>query len=179
MQIPMYHEGWDEIKLISNYERGRFNRWLDYFTYEYESEFINIYKKWDLLNGCIEMPQDNPHHTFSLSRHMFRTYKQLKDKGMVCFAGALHDIGKAFTKSFGEDGYAHYYNHDNISAQLSVEYMLRFTDFEIEKIIYIATLVQLHMRMFNREDLEKLYKLIGDNLYNDLQLLHNADIYAK
>ena len=179
MQIPMYHEGWDEIKLINNNKKGEFNKWLDYFTYEYQSEFINIYRKWDLLHNCIEMPQDNPHHTFSLSRHMFRTYIKLKENGMVAFAGALHDIGKAFTKTFGDDGYAHYYNHDNISAQLSVEYMLRFTDFDSEKIIYISTLIQLHMRMFNREGLDKLSKLVDNKLYEDLQLLHNADISAK
>ncbi|WP_252225254.1 MULTISPECIES: AAA family ATPase [unclassified Clostridium] len=179
MQVPMYYEGWDNINLLNKFDRGGYNRWLSNFVYEYKSEFLNIYKQWSFTKGCIEMPQDNPHHTYSLSRHMFKTYENLRNEGLLAIAGALHDVGKLYCKEFKEDGYAHYYNHENISAQLSIEYMLRFTNLSEDEIIYITTLIQLHMRVFNVEGLKKLRERIGYDLYEDLLNLHNADIKAK
>ena len=179
--VPQYYEGWDNIIVKYNKTLERYeNKLIDNInTYD---DYLYLLSSKKYLEKCIEMPQDNPHHTFSLSRHMYKTYEFVKNRTTnknLIIASLFHDIGKSKTKEFREDGYAHYYNHDNISAQLIMLYLIRETNIDIKDILYICGLIQLHMRMFNIEGYEKLRKQIGINMFNDLLLLHNADIQAK
>ena len=92
----------------------------------------------------------------------------------------LHDEGKCFTQIFknskGEiTEQAHYYNHEHCSAYDSLFYeMPCYT-------LYVATLIRWHMQPYfwekdNHEKLHNKYKTLwGENLYNDIMLLHKAD----
>lgn len=53
-------------------------------------------------------------------------------------------------------------------------------------VLYVAGLIQWHMRPFELERvpksqkaLEKFKRLIGEKMYNDVMALHEADIKAK
>lgn len=187
MQIPMFHEGWDDIRIVYELDtvedvmRGfilkDFMR-IDDYTYE---DYINMLKLHYITERSIEMPQDNPHHSFSVSRHMYHTYLGLKDKGdfRLLMAGLLHDIGKACCKKFHDDGYAHYYGHDGLSAQLAIEFLKQNTRYSDYTIIRIATLIQLHMRMFDQASIPSIKERLEDELFFELELLHEADMKAK
>ena len=98
----------------------------------------------------------------------------------------LHDIGKAFTKAFknsrGEDtDIAHYYEHHHVSAYDSLFYTQPALD-----VLYVAGVIQWHMRPFELERVPhaekaaaKFKRLIGDKMYADVMALHEADIKAK
>lgn len=180
LQIPMYHEGWDEIVVIGK----RSDR------YKFNLKEINDYEEYiDFLSNpitkeCINFAQDNPHHTLSVSRHMYYTYKNIvenSDNKNLKIAAMLHDIGKPYCKEFRDNGkYASFYNHDNVSAQLAIRLLLK-SGYKDEDIIKIATYIQLHMRLLNAEckAKERLLRLIGDKTFYDLELLRNADVSAK
>ena len=132
------------------------------------------------------MPQDNSHHTLSVSRHMYFAYDYMKehteDKNLI-IAALLHDVGKAYCKTFYEDNrYASFKKHENVSAQLVMSYLFD-SGFEKEDIIDIATLVQLHMVIMRNEDgkegIEKLKNKLGVELFERIKLLYDADTQAK
>lgn len=180
LQVPMYHEGWDEIFVVGEKsDRYKFNL-DDVNSYEEYIDFLNN----PITKECINFAQDNSYHTLSVSRHMYYTYKNITENSnnkYLRIAAMLHDIGKPYCKEFRDSSkYASFYNHDNVSAQLSVRLLLK-SDYKDEDIIKIVTYIQLHMRLLNAEckAKEKLLRLVGDKTFDDLELLRNADISAK
>ena len=169
--IPYWYEGWDEIKLI----------------YPKDIEYINVN---DLFLRLRDIPHDNPHHRLSIGVHCLASsvIVSKKDGGENLIAAAfLHDIGKPFTKTFvnrkgDTTEVAHYYGHQHVSAYDSL-----FCLTGGEEHIRIAALIQWHMRPFEIERLPieqqggalyRFRKLIGDSLYTDVMLLHQADVEA-
>lgn len=102
------------------------------------------------------------------------------------YPATIDNIGKAFTKAFknsnGEDtDIAHYYEHHHVSAYDSLFYTQPALD-----VLYVAGVIQWHMRPFELERVPhaekavaKFKRLIGDKMYADVMALHEADIKAK
>lgn len=181
LQIPMYHEGWDSIEIYPVYTpvggKKEFPL-LPKTYYEYEFLLVQIGCK-----KCIDLAQDTPYHTLSVSRHMFYAYDKIKDTDNedVKIALLMHDIGKSYCKQFN-GRYASFKGHDCVSAQMAVDILDRF-GFETERIFKIATLIQLHMRMHNKEwgskSRDKFKKQVGEHMWDDLVLVNNCDSSAK
>jgi len=176
--VPQLYEGWDEIEIIQSEKRD-----ID--------TLFNIGDDNSPM-PLIQVEQDNPHHNLTVGHHCLACMNYI---GLGCFdaprelfrAAKMHDIGKPFTKSFvnsrGETtDIAHYYNHHNVSAYMSLNY----TDSQYEDPLVIANLIQWHMRPFeikrseNPEKLkDKLWELVGDETYTYIMILHDADISTK
>lgn len=120
-------------------------------------------------------------------RNNIATYANIHNGSPELYeAAVLHDIGKAFTKAFknsrGEDtDIAHYYEHHHVSAYDSLFYTQPALD-----VLYVAGVIQWHMRPFELERVShaekaaaKFKRLIGDKMYADVMALHEADIKAK
>lgn len=170
IDIPYWYEGWDEIKLRVTYlqnKMGSFNRWL---------------------HSVYFFSQDNPHHTLSLGEHcektrdyLFQEFNGVDKRSLVLRrAGALHDIGKCFTKTFknskGEvTDVAHYYSHEHVGSYDSLFYS------PTDQALDVAVLIRWHMMPYvwekdNNEKLHNKYrKLWGEQLYEDIMKLHEAD----
>ena len=94
----------------------------------------------------------------------------------------LHDEGKVFTKSFYDargnpSEEAHYYSHERCGAYNSLFYEMPCEH------LYVAQLIQWHMRPYlaweqSEKAMQKDKKLLGETLFNDIMLLHEADLYA-
>ena len=123
----------------------------------------------------------------TVGAHCIATYANIHGGSPELYEAAmLHDIGKPFTKAFknskGDDtDIAHYYEHHHVSAYDSLFYISPALD-----VLYVAGLIQWHMRPFELERvpksqkaLEKFKRLIGEKMYNDVMVLHEADIKAK
>lgn len=169
--IPQYYEGWDRIEIV--YPDG-------FKTLDTKELFWGE-------NGLAWINQDNPHHNLTVGAHCIATYANIHGGSPELYEAAmLHDIGKPFTKAFknskGEDtDIAHYYEHHHVSAYDSLFYISPALD-----VLYVAGLIQWHMRPFELERapksqkaLEKFKRLIGEKMYNDVMVLHEADIKAK
>lgn len=170
---PWYIEGWNDIQI------------------EYASDSENCFGdpiEW--AKSVMDFKQDNPHHTLTLGSHCLKAgyyigsvdnARRTKNIFPIYFAGLLHDEGKIFTKTFVDSKgnpseSAHYYQHHCCSAYDSL-----FFDYP-ENHLYVATLICWHMQLhFIKEEktLKKYKTLWGEELYNDLSLLHEADVSAR
>lgn len=169
--IPQYYEGWDRIEIV--YPDG-------FKTLDTKELFWGE-------NGLAWINQDNPHHNLTVGAHCIATYANIHGGSPELYEAAmLHDIGKPFTKAFknskGEDSdIAHYYDHHHVSAYDSLFYISPALD-----VLYVVGLIQWHMRPFelervpkSKKALDKFKRLIGEKMYNDVMVLHEADIKAK
>lgn len=176
-QPPHYNEGFKEIKYIfSNLD----DEYADKFTI---SNFFNIANKFD---------QENSHHTLTLGEHCTKaaTYIQehCSDNYLLLIATLLHDNGKLHTKTKTnargiEDGNCHYYQHHSYGSYECLFYLHFAKQFTEPEMTYISNLIYYHMHPYcqwkqSEKRLNKDKMLLGDTLFNDIMLLHDADLYA-
>ncbi len=166
--VPQYFEGWDDIQI------------------KYTNNYMFFF-------GDLEdIEQDNPHHKLTVLEHCKKTEEILNKQNKqlsipINFAGRLHDIGKLKTKTFinskGEEtNIAHFYNHEKVSAYDSLFYVNLRSRIEMMKdeefVLETIKLIQWHMlpwtKMSDKTE-QKYKKLLGENFWNDLMILHKAD----
>lgn len=162
--VPYYTEGWDKI-LIRYMAGGEEKSFSDFFS--------------------TDMSQDNPNHTLTLLEHSRKCGNLAAEKSgshRLYEAGLLHDNGKVFTKVFhnskGEPTVeAHYYNHQFVGAYNSLFY-LKDEWRDVWDILYIANLIQYHMQPYfiqTEKAKQKFIGLVGEDMYKDIMILHEAD----
>lgn len=162
-QPPYYFEGWDNIEIV----RGT----MAWKLPDVEMLYLMDYYEY------------NEHHTETLGDHLqttcFEVAKKTKDSN-VRTAAILHDIGKPFVRTMTDargnpSDDAHYYGHENVGAYEALFY-------KCDDPLYVSVLVNLHMRPFTLKTekvREKYRKLWGEKLYNDVMLIHEADVKRR
>lgn len=164
---PYWFEGWDEIKVVLEYK------------------LPNLIFVW--LTDYMDFKQQNPHHIMSLGKHCLKVGDCFPEDSLLRNAGYLHDCGKPFTKSFvdskGEKtDVAHYYQHHCVGAydSLFYDYPEGFDKLDV------SILINLHMqpyfwekdKEYGEKTKQKYKKLWGEELYNNVMALHEADVRA-
>lgn len=197
LQIPILNEGWNEVNYISTMKNLNVSKQKSYLENlllgdhehdEFFEKMINVIPDFQVI---LNLPQDSIYHSFSVSRHTYFVYENIKkeydeaDKLILLWASIFHDLGKAFCKSFtnykGEKTrYANFIGHEHVSAQLAA-WWLTSIGYDDEFVHKVTTLVQCHMIPMNASDkkLVEIERLIGDELYKKLMILHTADMEAK
>lgn len=186
---PYYYEGYDKIDIVLSGNKDWFEDWFKDYT-------IDIL--FNCANGIMNFNQNNVHHSYTLGVHCIKTKNRLEEQGgkiELQYAGLLHDIGKVFTQTVlnikGEaDGNCHYYNHNNVGAYDSIFYMLNklngVKDVDVVKTtLYVSVLIYYHMHPCNESwndtesKVKRLKAQLGEELYNDIIALHEADKFAQ
>jgi len=170
-QFPLYQEGFDDIKVV-----------YTTLNYYFNTKFLRPFSYFD------EYDQENKNHELTLGGHLNKTadylYKLYPDKEYLAIAGQLHDVGKPIVKTFknkkGEiDEGAHYYNHQNVSAYLSMFYApFFFRELDNEDYFKVFQLISWHMNLYfveKEKTKQKYLKFLGKEFYDDLVKLHKAD----
>lgn len=175
-EIPCKQEGWNGIQIV----------WWDYKKDKMKFNYAESIYDWSRVK------HDNPHHSLSIGCHMLTAANLLlKEKcdriNLLYTALKLHDCGKIYTKKFVDSkGHpsetAHFFDHQNVGAYLSLFYLkeMGYTD---EDIFYISLLINLHMKPFlswnqSKKAEEKDRRLFGDEVINDVMLIHKYDVAA-
>ena len=172
--FPLYNEGFDEIEFIWNMGDMKFS--------------VN-----KLLKEAVEFDQHNRHHSLTLGEHMWAAACQLPILGyndLLFPAARLHDIGKMETQVFADRNgnsadEARYYNHQYVGAYNAMFYLKQHQSpsFSDEEILHICTLIQYHMHPYiawkDSEKAKNRYqKLLGQELFDEIMILHEADVAA-
>lgn len=154
-EAPFYDEGFDSIWVSV--------AGVDYYQQQYYQETME----------ALEIPHDNPHHSVGVLDHCLLCGKILSEiedlPSVVKTAGFVHDIGKAYTKTFtnrkGETTeIAHYYDHQAVGAWISYGFARHS--------ITLAWLISTHMAPF----INQKYFNSLDPLYKHwIETLHEAD----
>ena len=145
---------------------------------------IWISEKWPIeepnWNAFRNFDQKNPHHKFSLYDHCRYVCKSFIGKGYsqeLMLGALLHDYGKMFTQTIGNDGVAHYYSHHNVGAY----HVLCM--FPVEPSLDLIFLVNYHMFPFEWDKNEKAKKKwkqrFGEEKFNMLLNFHDCDLAAR
>lgn len=162
-QPPHWSEGWDEIC---------FAHMKDY------TDYISA-----LYNKAKSFNQHNTHHKFTLYQHLISTGLKyiIRNSDSIVFpdVGMTHDLGKLHTVvHIDDDPNWHYYNHENVSSYL---FMLDSPYRSSENIMLGTNLIFWHMLPYNKnagKALERIKNEYGDDFYDNLMILHEADVAA-
>lgn len=162
IQIPIHNEGWKNIFFIRN------------------SHPIS----WGEVMYMLDIPHDNEHHPNDVLAHSLKVAAAMGEPFSFGWkVGILHDLGKPMTKVWNKangssDGQAHYYNHQNVGAYLSLLVKGEKEKIEDEEAYARAMIIQCHMEPWLRkgEALEKFYKdLNNPGLVFFIKKLNEAD----
>ena len=162
---PMFSEGFDFIFLYRSYKGEVPRVWL----------------------RLINMPHNNPRHLETIEEHLRWCTKAIEEAGRedISSLGLYHDIGKVYCKEIGEDGVAHFYNHECVSSYIAMCDLLynrsynNFTFDDIVKntneILYMANLARWHMELYHGDFTNKQKLLFGEKMMADLRFFNNID----
>lgn len=133
------------------------------------------------LQPIYKNSHDNPHHCYDIYEHTLIAVESIDPEPTLRFAMLLHDCGKPAVKKFDENGVAHFYGHQRISAEISAQILARLkvsNKFRDE----ILFLVSNHDRWELYENTEKMPRYLSKfGLDGVLKLLKvmGADVLAQ
>lgn len=170
---PHKSEGWDEIRFL--YQKGSMA------GKDFERDMRTLWLPYD---------QGNSHHFSTLGEHMLCTEQYLEertDDRLLKLAASLHDIGKPFVRTQkdkrGNDSEdAHYYSHQNVGAY-EVMFYKESLKLSTEQMLDICNLVFYHMHPYlgwkeSARAKEQDRRVLGEEMFNRIMLLHEADVEA-
>ena len=133
------------------------------------------------LQPMCKNSHDNPHHCYDIYEHTLIAVESIDPEPTLRFAMLLHDCGKPAVKKFDENGVAHFYGHQRISAEISAQILARLkvsNKFRDE----ILFLVSNHDRWELYENTEKMPRYLSkfglDGVLNLLKVMR-ADVLAQ
>ena len=133
------------------------------------------------LQPMYKNSHDNPHHCYDIYEHTLIAVESIDPEPTLRFAMLLHDCGKPAVKKFDENGVAHFYGHQRISAEISAQILARLkvsNKFRDE----ILFLFSNHDRWELNENTEKMPRYLSkfglDGVLNLLKVMR-ADVLAQ
>lgn len=105
-----------------------------------ETTIQNLIPEIVILKGC---GQNHPAHDLNVYQHTLKVINGLPESGILRLSALLHDIGKPQCKVIGDDGFEHFWGHQEISAQMAEEILSRL-GFNEDIIILIRYLILQH-----------------------------------
>lgn len=133
---------------------------------------------------CMETPQHNPHHCYSVGEHTLEGLKAVRADKVLRLAMLLHDIGKPLTKTTDENGKDHFKKHPKESARLAQD-ILRRLKFDNDTLKKVCRLVEFHDWSIDLEEnvkistVRRLIANIGEDAFPDMFEINRADLFSQ
>ncbi len=150
----------------------------DYLKIAYETGITKeVFKEFDL---CMETPQKNPHHKYSVGEHILHSMNYVEKDKVLRLAMLFHDIGKPKAISVDEKGINHFYGHNEIGANMTKE-ILRRLRFDNDTIHKVERLVYYHdfRPALNERGIRRFVAKIGKDLFPLYLSVQKADVLAQ
>ena len=133
------------------------------------------------FDACMDTPQNNPHHCWSVGEHTLRALTFVEPDKVLRLAVLLHDIGKPPVRTTDECGVDHFYSHAQKGAEMAGS-ILRRLKFDNDTRKRVVRLVQVHddlqIAAAQRSVRRAVYR-IGADLFPDYLKVRRADIMAQ
>ena len=132
------------------------------------------------FDRCMETPQNNPHHCYSVGEHILHSLLQIPPVPVLRLTMLLHDIGKPVVKTTDETGRDHFKKHGQVGEQMAEE-ILRRLKFDVSTINNVKRLVKWHdlRPAADMSEVRKAVNRIGEDLFPSYLLVRKADILAQ
>jgi poly(A) polymerase len=135
------------------------------------------------FDAAINMKQ-NAHHKDDVFMHSMDVLSKTPPNLKTRLMGLFHDIGKTLTKTVSPEGSVHFYEHEEVGAEMVKKIMARLK-YPNDLIDAVVSGVKHHMRLkhggpdagdISDKTLRKFVVTVGQNLEDILDLIHADNI---
>lgn len=132
------------------------------------------------FNKAMETGQNNPHHKFSVGEHTLKSMSCIESDKVLRLTMLFHDIGKPVVKTVGDDGFDHFHNHNEISAQMAQRVLkrLKFDNDTIDKVCRLVLFHDYKIEPHKKYVRRAIYR-IGEDIFSMLFKVKHADVMAQ
>jgi len=133
------------------------------------------------FDACMETPQNNPHHCYTVGEHTLRTLEQVEADKVLRLTMLLHDIGKPARRTTDEAGVDHFIGHGVLGEEMAND-ILRRLKFDNETRKRVKHLVKVHdyrQITLNQRGVRRAVFKIGEDCFEDYLKVRKADILAQ
>ncbi len=122
------------------------------------------------LQPIVGLVQHNPHHLYDVYTHTAKAVALCEADSVLRLAALFHDLGKADTFSFDENGVGHFYNHRAFSVQKADAILRRLRSDNATRRT-VLFLVDWHDRLFGDFSEKTVKRLLRTQTAEELLLL--------
>lgn len=132
------------------------------------------------FDTAMKTGQNNPHHIYSVGRHILEALKYVEADKCLRLAVLFHDLGKPRTRSADSSGRDHFYGHEEEGARIADEVLhrLKFDNDTIAKVTKLVKYHDVHPALEPRS-VRKLIHKVGEEIFPMLLQVQKADILAQ
>ncbi|MGN0648389.1 MAG: CCA tRNA nucleotidyltransferase [Oscillospiraceae bacterium] len=131
------------------------------------------------LQPMVGFDQQNPYHAYDVYTHSCKVTAAAPATPVLRWAAFLHDSGKPHTFTRDERG-GHFYGHGQVSEEIARRTLHQLKS-DRKTLDAVVTLIRHHDTVFsgNAKQIKRMVNRIGDELTEQLILLHRADVSAQ
>ena len=150
----------------------------DYLKKAYELGMTKVFLP--EFDAVMEMPQNNPHHCYTVGEHILHSLNYVRADKVLRFAMLFHDFGKALTRTTDEEGIDHFHGHVERSAEMAdcIMKRLRFDNDTREKVVRLVKYHDYKIGLTPKAVRRAIVKT-GQELFPYLLEVKRADMLAQ
>ena len=132
------------------------------------------------FDRCMEMPQNNPHHCYTVGEHILKGVSLVRSDKVLRLAMFLHDIAKPVCHTVDENGIDHFRGHTDAGREMA-RAILRRLKYDNATIRQVTVLVQWHDMQVRLTEpaVRKAILKIGEDLFPLFLEVKQADLLAQ
>ncbi|MDE6024703.1 MAG: CCA tRNA nucleotidyltransferase [Lachnospiraceae bacterium] len=134
------------------------------------------------FNAMMETKQNNPYHIYNVGMHTIEVMKNIPDTPVLRYTALLHDVGKPNTKQSGEDGYDHFYGHQEESRQMARQ-ILRRLKLDNNTVDKTCLLIKYHdfgiSEDVSKKSIRRFISKLGAENFEDFMYIRYADMAGQ
>jgi tRNA nucleotidyltransferase (CCA-adding enzyme) len=132
------------------------------------------------FDRCMETPQNNIHHMYSVGEHTIATLQNIRPDRVLRLTMLMHDMGKPATISIDEKGINHYYGHAEEGKKIA-HGIFRRLKFDRDTMDRVCNLILYHDDRFpaTEKNVRRQIHRVGEEDYPLLFEIQYADTMAQ
>lgn len=132
------------------------------------------------FDRCMETPQNNPHHCYSVGEHILKSVSLVRKDKVLRLTMFLHDFAKPAYRTTDGAGIDHFRGHAEAGSEMAREILKRLK-YDNDTLRKVVTLVKWHDRPIRSTEpsVRKAVGKIGEDLFPLILEVKQADLLAQ
>ena len=132
------------------------------------------------FDKMMETEQETPHHIYNVGEHSVKSLEYIRADKVLRLTMLLHDVAKPLTKTFDENGQAHFKGHE-VAGEEAAKKILKRLKFDNDTLRKVTKLVYFHdYRMSAKmKNVRRAMHKMGEELFPLYLEVHLADTLAQ
>lgn len=132
------------------------------------------------FDRAMEMPQNHPHHKYSVGEHTLHALTAVENNKVLRFAMLFHDLAKPLCRTVDEAGQDHFKGHEVMGEEMAAG-ILRRLKFDNDTIAKVSRLVRYHDIKIEETPagVRRMVNRMGEELFPFIFPVKRADVAAQ